>query len=1397
MSGEAIKTNANAQPNPQADKWQNMSGTLTPDEIQKALDNKAINESTDNKTDSKAESEPQEAEKSFTQRELERIAKAIGTTTDDEEVLKINLVLRYKAFKQLKDFYETKDDTEAGTKHTTMLQQGTKEDIATAKRELEEAMYLYDPSFEAADEESANLAAEQADKSQQLEDVTNGKMTDLDNREKGRNAADFASYNREKFNRPVNEGEDKDSKDAHAGRSWVKNRIRRAAEYNKKRAALNEDHDRKANAINEEYDRRQNKVADERNSKAEALYSNLYSIVKDAEENDKAYGNYLRNAEPEQPLKERRNGVKDYYKEANNINNNDINMDALYPHAPAKAEAKDTKDAPAPAQSETQPDNQPKDQDAPAPDKDPDSKDTDNSPDGKAEDGKTEDGKAEDGKTEDGKTPEGATDKEKEKTEAEELKKLEAEELAKKEEEERKKLEEQCQREIDELEAKLFPNPLVAINANFTNDRHELAHDLAEQALNEENAKSGLIKRLWKGTLFKKFFQEKTEREFLEGKRTVKEDGKELTVNDLVARRSGSAIRRFVMSAVENEDGYIHRNAGEDIKEADAETTALVKRAIENFASAKIPEGGSLKDLKLNLENEIEQGIAEARDNGKMVDTLNVKNYIDVAIEARKRVEHGLAMERVMEGFKVYNAEVRDSIRTKAHRDNIDKIVEKIESTKIGQLIPGEILAGGLTIAAAVGRFGIGLVGLGLASSTAISGLKERNRITEDRTRMLRDVANGGTYNGQKGDAEINKLKGRAKRIAKYEQRIGGTLYQLEKASDLIGNIKDAKNKKETLRAIAAASVRIEVSDFESKDLIAYSSEDNRGSERLALDIAVIKAEKSLSEEDQKTLEIMKKMVRREIRGGVNKNDENFQRERAKLAILKSAKTLAIGATMAAGAHYIMKNMQQAQEMVQADSAAVSGAAKQVGMGEQPIIGEQLGAGEVGANIVSTKTVNADDTETIAELNRQGYVKSTQVQSEYPIVETRDHVIEDIDPNELGGKIKVVGYADNGTKGADFNELRLHARDGQMVSTMRGTSTMGGESFDYAELANTDKIKGIINIDGVEIEVQSSINANGQLTWGENGIFTTTTGETIKGFGDNGEELFKYFRVAAEVGNGPDADGVTNVVSLATEVGRNSSEAVISKIEKVREIVGTRPAVDLYVKMSNSGIANAAADAANAAATGAAINVATGSAINAVTGAAVNAANVANTASDAFASFAFAPETNRTGLGGVIRPESPVAPAPEAEPAPGQETEPAPAQETEPAPAPEAEPAPGQETEPAPAEQTPAAPEAEPAPAAEVESAPDASAFEGVHRSIIEAARPIIGNASADILLDTTGYDNSKDTQYQEWWSGLSEAQKNEVIRIANDINSDAKNHNIDLAKSLRFWLGINNLLSA
>ena len=109
------------------------------------------------KAEAKAETKEKGAEKepSFNERELARIAKLTGRVPDDPEVLKLNLVLRYQKFEQYRELYDGQKE-----KHI-MIQQQTYEDIATAKRELEEAMYLYDETFKKQDDKIAGLTEEQ------------------------------------------------------------------------------------------------------------------------------------------------------------------------------------------------------------------------------------------------------------------------------------------------------------------------------------------------------------------------------------------------------------------------------------------------------------------------------------------------------------------------------------------------------------------------------------------------------------------------------------------------------------------------------------------------------------------------------------------------------------------------------------------------------------------------------------------------------------------------------------------------------------------------------------------------------------------------------------------------------------------------------------------------------------------------------------------------------------------------------------------------------------------------------------------------------------------------------------------------------------------------------------
>lgn len=97
-----------------------------------------------------AEKETKE-QKSDSQRDLERLSQITGRPVDDPDLLKLNLRIKAERFAQLTAAY----DAQAGT----VRQEGFMQDLATAKRELEEAMYLYDPKFAEMDEQEARTKA--------------------------------------------------------------------------------------------------------------------------------------------------------------------------------------------------------------------------------------------------------------------------------------------------------------------------------------------------------------------------------------------------------------------------------------------------------------------------------------------------------------------------------------------------------------------------------------------------------------------------------------------------------------------------------------------------------------------------------------------------------------------------------------------------------------------------------------------------------------------------------------------------------------------------------------------------------------------------------------------------------------------------------------------------------------------------------------------------------------------------------------------------------------------------------------------------------------------------------------------------------------------------------------
>ena len=945
------------------------------------------------------------------------------------------------------------------------------------------------------------------------------------------------------------------------------------------------------------------------------------------------------------------------------------------------------------------------------------------------------------------------------------------------------KLEEQiAEEEKENSNAK----PLVAINADWTHDKAEIAHDLAEQALNAETSKGNIAKRLWKGTLFKKYYEKKYEKEFLNGKRT-NEEGK--TVLDIIREEAPDVMERFVMSAVEKEDAYIHGLAGEKLEKVDEKTNDAIKNAIEKYARTKVESGMKVSDLNRVFRDDINRIIAEARDEGRLEkgfkgnNFLNVakeaaRRYEEVAINAKTKAEHDKALAEVMAGFQAYNAEVRNTARTEAHRDNIDKIVNKLESSAIGQFIPAEIVAGAAGAAVALTQTGVravfGAAG-GIIASSAISGLKERNRITEDRARMLRDVASGKDYNSKN------------KKVAKHEERIGGTLYDMQKASDLTARIEAAMNpedgnidRKALLSAIAEARVRIDFSDAERKDLISYSSDKNRGKERLELDVAVIRAEKALGKKDRKTLEIMKEHVEESLYEDVSARDKKFKRYRTAAAMKKAGKTLALGSAIFLGSQEIMaaidpdkigvfekagliktENSQDAQETLLASG-----------------FGQFRGSYEVTGPSTKEQIDNVSSPSDIKKYEEAGFAK---IKTQDAWTETESN-LTGVDPSASTARvdIKYDGWANNGTRIADGNEVRGYLENGKFISNLRGSSTFNGRAINY----DPSNVKAYITVGDSKFEIAGSLNESGQLSWGDNGVFTTTTGETIKAIGDNGEKLYKYFEIAAD--SGVDADGVQHIIPLATDVGTN---AFAGKVEQVVETAIEHPAVYSFVK-----------------------NI-PGNTETFVRGITTNG-------------FAFAPELARTGLGEAtqtmpvrnieVMPDREVEVPPEILAQIGAPTEPEPAPTIEPEPAPAAESAPDT-TEAAPEEVTlespvnlsapepESTPEPEPtepapaeAPEPASESAPesDFANWENQLREAIENARDVIGDEGVAALTESRPLNSEMQARWRGWWSNLSEDAKNLIRDLERRFYSDSNySYNPDRKWGVPFttWLALNS----
>ena len=660
------------------------------------------------------------------------------------------------------------------------------------------------------------------------------------------------------------------------------------------------------------------------------------------------------------------------------------------------------------------------------------------------------------------------------------------------------------------------------------------------------------VRRMIFGSMFKEanivHYEKQVREEFENGTRKLDQSG----------------IERFTMAyAHEAEDVLIHEHAGEDYN---AYSVKVDEDGNEYVERRFLGENGQIETERVDGDSRVAQNTIDLRDairdfaagsidertlrariddirrdeNGEINRAYSIDNYVEAAIAARENIEHGYAMENVMEGFAYINGEARRNVRTQEHRDNLDRITHALLSNRVTRFIPPEVIAVGVGAVANIGKFSastaaraVFMLGGGAAVSGTMAGMKERARVTRERSVAQRRLAQGGELGGTKFDKQLGEtIQG----MASAEKLTADLNSAMEALNNENASEEERKQALNLLKGqLGSVDALVTISDRDSIDMISYTNGDNETIEnqRLRMDIARAEARSLLlkngvtQEELARTREYLERDAYESEEDGLNAKEAAFRSLRRKRALKRAVATAAIGVATTLGTqelnaafnddvHGIWDHLTHHQDN---DGATQTLLAHAFGM-------------EQSATTVETAISQGVDEATAAQYrNREGFtVKEAGTRTI-----TENGQISQSEYLEQHGESLHRNWFNNNTEAYDGNELGIHTSEsGGFITSMSGASTRGGESLSFG---GGEGIKGYLTLNSGQapIEVAGKV-VNGQVDFSE--------GLNALGLGDIGRTgAYKFFEVAKVAGE--NADGSLDINVLATSVGNGFGDGMI------------------------------------------------------------------------------------------------------------------------------------------------------------------------------------------------------------------------------------------------------------
>ncbi|MDR2063709.1 MAG: hypothetical protein LBQ02_02880 [Candidatus Nomurabacteria bacterium] len=417
------------------------------------------------------------------------------------------------------------------------------------------------------------------------------------------------------------------------------------------------------------------------------------------------------------------------------------------------------------------------------------------------------------------------------------------------------------------------PEQLRVAMIDQSHDARESARDFADYRLNKElgDAKGvrGFLKKIWKGNYAKEYYRSKYAREALEDIKHQQNIYAKQGEEGEASRARLATIQRFQSEYEE----MIHEGENKEELGQDAPAVVAIKEAIKTYA-----ETDNVETAKANLEeakkrilkdyyamdideitsNETGQSWRERRErskaHGEAGDMVMVDNLTAIAEQARLAVDHGFAIENVMNGMKVINGESRSGVRSEAKLSKVDKVIEKLQEKSRGLVNPTTIALGASAVACALKFAERGVIGKAASvivpgvSAALFAGLNEKVKLKEERAQHMREMAQGKKMSEtDKARAELDATIYDMRGAGEMTAELNDTLAFLNGLSRETAPTAEQQSQIEAARqALSAIDARIRLSDRKGIDLVAYSDVMNVEAERFALDKTRAETRKAL-----------------------------------------------------------------------------------------------------------------------------------------------------------------------------------------------------------------------------------------------------------------------------------------------------------------------------------------------------------------------------------------------------------------------------------------------------------------------------------------------------------------------------------------------------------------------